>query len=408
MRIVIVDLHCNGFFLRNLEYIMNKRQSVRKHAFFIDAALNDGYEVLNYITGTSSGLWLGKNSLFLNRLEAKYILRKNGFWGKIKNITNQSEIRQDDLVIFYSHLDDSFDIRSTPGHKYCNVNHFFSMRSVNGVLLRDRLTKEDFEGYICEADVMNESAFFRKYLPVDKKIILMPYIAEMRFQREKTFQDRKNKAVALGSCGIESDLFMDVYGTKQLHPMRNELWLRRNKNIEQIDCMIEKIVSPKDYFKMRADENRFVKFSKRVFNHYYRNRNSPFRKNGRNAGYYNKDMVKLLNQYRMFIYPEEITGMPALGFVEGMSCGCAYIGLESPMYTNLGMKSGIHYIGYNGSYNDMIEKIRYYQIQNDELEKIAENGYRFVKENLTSKKVFRKFIEQLRTAEGVDAYDSGI
>lgn len=396
MRIVIVDLHCNGFLLRNFDHIVNKRKPVIKHAFLLKEALKEGYEVLDYITGTSSGLWIGKGSLFLNKLEAGFVFWKNGFRKKIRCITDKHEIRQDDIVLFYSHTDDKFDLSDTPGRKFCNVNHFFSMCSCGKNWLPDFLKPDRFEGYICEADVRSDSLFFRKYLPVaNKKMVLLPYVAEKRFQKTVPFAQRENKALALGSCSITVDLLADVYGTDQLHPMRNEILERKLENPEQIECMIERIVHPADLFATKEEDGKILKFSKRFCNHFYRSINSPFRQNGKNAGYYNKDMVTLLNGFKMFIFPEEVTGIPALGFAEGMNCGCAYIGVSGPMYEKIGMQPGIHYIGYDGNYDDLVEKIRYYQTHEDELEKIAENGYRFVKKNLTQKKVFRSFIEQI-------------
>lgn len=395
MRIVIVDLHCNGFLLCNFDKIVNKRLPLTKHAFFLKEALEEGYKVVNYITGTQSGLWVGKNSLFLNRLESAFVLKKNGLKNRVSCITDVREIADSDLVIFYSHLNDSFDLHAVPGHRYCNVNHFFEMKSAGGVYLPDFLPADDFEGYICETDVLQDSPFFRKYLPTEgKKMLLMPYVAESRFQRKKAFEERENRALALGSVGITSDMYREMYGTDQLHPMRRELLDRRKENTEQIVCMIEQIKHPNDILPANSRDGKVRKFIRRFVNHFYRTKNSPFRRNGKNAGYYHSDRVGLMNDYKMFVYPEEVTGLPALGFVEGMLCGCAYIGQESPMYAKIGMIAGRHYIGYDGSYDDLIEQIRYYQIHGDELQTIAGNGYCFAKEKFSSKAVFRHFIEQ--------------
>ena len=396
MRLVIVDLHCNGFLLCNFEHLIDKRWPLTKHRFFLEAALESGYEVLNFVTGSQSQLWIGKSVGILNKLEADYVLRRNGLKGKVQNIYRASDIRDDDIVVFYSHEDSGFDLTHTPGRKFCNVNHFFSMQSVYNIPLYDFLNPDAFDGYICESDVLNDSLFFRKYLPIeDKKMILLPYVAEERFEKNNNFNNRKNKALALGSCGIENELFQDVYGTKDLHPMRNCIWNNRDNNIEQVDCMIEKIEHEELPYKIKENENIVVRFLKRAYNHFSSTRNSVFRKNGKNAGYYNRDMVKLLNEYKMFIYPEDVTGVPALGFVEGMNCGCAYIGLDSTMYTKLGMIPGVHYIAYDGTYDNLIEKIKYFQSHTEELETIAENGYKFVKENFTKENVFNNFIRQL-------------
>lgn len=398
MRIVIVDLHCNGFILCTFEKIINRYRSVAKHAFFLDEAIENGYEVVDYVTGTRSYLWIGKELPLLNRWEAIYVIKKNGLKGKVSIITDVNKIREDDLVIFYPHLNASFNLCAVPGHKYANVNHFFNMTSTDrGIAWSDFLESKGFEGYICEADVLNDSPLFREIFPVNgKKMLLLPYVAKQRFERKTEYCKRNNKAVALGSFSQSHkyQLYKEIYGTEWLHPMRWEILQNKDRCQKQIECMIEELKFPEPYFEIGKNENGGIKFLKRVINHFFMAYNSPFRMNGKQGEYYSKDRVALLNDYKMFIYPEEITGVPALGFVEGMSCGCAYIGLDSPMYTKLGMKPGEHYIGYDGTYDDLLEKIRYYQEHGDELERIAENGYRFVQENLNAKTVFKRFIEQ--------------
>ena len=95
----------------------------------------------------------------------------------------------------------------------------------------------------------------------------------------------------------------------------------------------------------------------------------------------------------MFIAPEAAAGFPAALFVEGMACGCVYIGLENEMYSEFGMKSGVHYIGYDGTINDLIEKVSFYSNNYDELEKIANSGYEFAVRAFNPSAVHQKFIE---------------
>jgi glycosyltransferase involved in cell wall biosynthesis len=97
----------------------------------------------------------------------------------------------------------------------------------------------------------------------------------------------------------------------------------------------------------------------------------------------------------MFCSPEEINNMPGVGFVEGMACGCAYFGLNDPMYADLKMKPGIHYISHDGTIDDLIEKVKFYQKNQEKLEKIAAKGYRFVTENLNPEIVAKRFFSDL-------------
>ncbi|MDD9898253.1 MAG: glycosyl transferase family 90, partial [Candidatus Melainabacteria bacterium] len=100
-------------------------------------------------------------------------------------------------------------------------------------------------------------------------------------------------------------------------------------------------------------------------------------------------------QYMMVIAPEEIIGLPSISFVEAMACRCAYLGVDSEIYTNLGLEAGKHYIGYDGTLDDLLSKVKYYQEHTDELEIIAEAGYQFIRENLSDRVIKARFYRDL-------------
>jgi spore maturation protein CgeB len=106
-------------------------------------------------------------------------------------------------------------------------------------------------------------------------------------------------------------------------------------------------------------------------------------------------MVEKFNEYKMFLCPEEIVGMPGIGFVEGMACGCAYIGLDSDMYKCLGLVPGKHYIPYDGTLDDLRRKCMYYIYHTDEAEKIAKEGCAFVREHFNCEKVAGDFFNEI-------------
>ena len=107
-------------------------------------------------------------------------------------------------------------------------------------------------------------------------------------------------------------------------------------------------------------------------------------------------MVEKFNDYKMCLVGEEILGVPGIGFVEGMACGCAYIG-QTGMYEDLGMKEGIHYIGYDGSLDDLKRKISIYQLpeNQEELNKIAKTGYNFAKKMFQGSEVGKQLLNDL-------------
>ena len=90
-------------------------------------------------------------------------------------------------------------------------------------------------------------------------------------------------------------------------------------------------------------------------------------------------------------------GVPGIGYVEGMACGCAYIGLDSPMYRDLGLIPGVHYISYDGTKEGLKQVIEYYQQEEhqEELERIAKIGSEYVRENFMGNKVANNLLESL-------------
>ena len=112
-------------------------------------------------------------------------------------------------------------------------------------------------------------------------------------------------------------------------------------------------------------------------------------------------MVDKFNEFKMCLVGEEILGIPGIGFVEGMACGCAYIGQNLGYYEDYGMKEGVHYIGYDGTLEDLKSKIKYYQQpeHQEELERIANAGYEFAQTHFRGEVVAKELLEKLQKAQ---------
>ena len=111
--------------------------------------------------------------------------------------------------------------------------------------------------------------------------------------------------------------------------------------------------------------------------------------------YLSFDIVELYNDYKMCVVGEE-TELPGIGFVEGMGCGCAYIGQDLPFYRDIEMIPGKHFITYDGTAKDLKKKVSYYQKRPKELEKIAEEGRKFIQEKCNYKVVVRNFLKSIK------------
>ena len=116
---------------------------------------------------------------------------------------------------------------------------------------------------------------------------------------------------------------------------------------------------------------------------------------GRQKKYFSFDIVEAFNNHKIFISPEERVGLPSINFVEGMSCGCAYIGIDSQIYKDLGLVKEKHFISYDGTMNDLISKLNYYSNNDNLLRDIAENGYNFVISNFNKNVVKKVFLNDI-------------
>jgi len=230
---------------------------------------------------------------------------------------------------------------------------------------------------VSEANLLKTSGIFLKYYSgcAEENICILPFVPEERFKKTKPFNRRKNIACVFGSLNVFDGTqgylseFFRFYNVNTYHPMRKIIYENREAIRDCIDSFIT-LVSASG------------KTSPKNANKYYKS----------------FDIVEHLNEYRMAIAPEEIIGVPAIGFVEAMACGCAYIGRESPMYSDVGLISGVNYIGYDGTLCDLIEKIRYYQKHSAELKLIADAGVLYVNENFSPHVVVDRFVMKLRSS----------
>lgn len=217
---------------------------------------------------------------------------------------------------------------------------------------------------------------------------MIPFVAESRFQNTNSFEKRMNKALAVGRITYRTSAeFMAIYGDSCLQPIRRMIRDAAEQMTSYYDCVSNDYDEGHKGKKILNEDILVVKLYKNVWNKSHV---------GQQKSYFSFDMVEKFNQYKMFICGEEIIGVLGIGFAEGMSCGCAYIGCRKYDYAAYGMVEGIHYIGYDGTLEDLKRTIAYYQCHEDELEQIAKAGYAFAKNNFTPEAVTTKLLNSLR------------
>lgn len=242
--------------------------------------------------------------------------------------------------------------------------------------------------FLAESD-LTKNDYFRHYFPVVRHVHILPFVFTSRFKKIKPFDERSNKCFASGSMSVPSTpSYVRYFGANAaLQPMRKLIYDNQDtlKDIMDIymyphtDALGElKTIYTNDSFVARFMKWYMPASVLKKFFHYQ-------------LPYFRFDIVKKYNEYEMFMSPEERTGLPSLKILEGIRCGSVLVGIDHPMYTDIGFINGISYIAYReNDFNDMRQKIHYYQARPDQLEVIAETAYEFVAERFSPDSIARE------------------
>ena len=393
MRIVFVNLHTNEFLVKTASKYIFKQAVAMKHRYLLDYLINNPeIEVCSYInrhgTSIASHLpkWMMKILIACRFLESKWVLKKNGIYNQVTILKNIEEIRNSDIVIIYQlYANRCQELKSINAFKVVSLIHFFGSRA-NSKAIKGCSPHL----LINECDLKTHCELFKNFYSwFNQDIYVYPFVAEKRFQRINTFEKRKNKVFSTGTITYKHQPeFIETYGDPCDQPIRKYVKDNQNELKDIIDCYNSDFSEDSNKkMKTKSNENKLIRLIKAGYYKFFASQQKK---------YFSFNMVEKFNEYKMCLIGEEILGIPGIGFVEGMSCGCAYIGTRD-YYVDYGMKEGVHYIGYNGTPEDLKEKIYYYQQpeHQGELQQIAENGYQFALINFQGEIVAKRLINEL-------------
>ncbi|MGI5106000.1 glycosyltransferase family 1 protein [Treponema socranskii] len=377
MRVIFYNLHTNGFYVSTFQDIIFRRKVSTKHKYLIDYLMSKNIKLCCFISKKGSTIPFPFNKIFKGKiirfLECLYVFKKNRFPLKmIEIITSPSKIKDDDIILIYPHCTDIFeDFPITTGKKICHLIHFYGTPDET-----KWIKSVDCGSYLFDVQLDKYSLLFKKNLLPDfhAKYITHPMIFENRFISKKTFAERKNKCLAIGTITFcENQDFIDTYGDSCYQPHRKMIYEHSNELKKYIDNYTS-FYNETPLKKVSSSE----RFLSKVFKYFYNIKNAGQQKN-----YFSFNIVEKYNEYRMFICPEDVNGDYGIGTIEGMACGCAMIGINSGIFEDIGLVSGVHYISYNGTLDDLKEKISYWQKEENQkrLSEIAETGYLFIRDN---------------------------
>lgn len=258
----------------------------------------------------------------------------------------------------------------------------------------DALKESSIDLFLYESN-LNKIEFFQNYFSwFNGKCDILPFVPSERFQDIKPFKNRLNICLASGTIAEVTDIeFSSFFRTKYLQPFRKVIYEKgpsiKNYIYSIIDPISNEAYSPNLFEVIKYDiKSILIIFKKKL--------GIKVRDYSHDRSYYKLNIVDLFNDHKFSVIPEEIIGTPGISFVESMSCGNLYFGVLNHFYEDIGLISGIHYVSYDGSLEDLIIKIKYYQANLEEAEEIAKSGLNFVKENFTVDKsieVLKKYIK---------------
>lgn len=394
MRVVFVNLHSDWMLLRVAMVYVFKYSAAIKHGYLLKYLLEhpDEYEVCNYINDRGFSLYTNGSGLLMKILncfsgiENKITLHKNGIDNaRITVLRKPEEIRPDDLVVLYNVCGEGLrGMDEIKAFKVLSMLHFHGRKEEN-----DKISQAGIDCFFNEVDLSKTSEIFRKYYHIDKPWVIHPFVFAERFQNIKPFAERQNKAFSTGTITYKThEEFLSVYGVACNQPARK--FVKDNPEFfkDTIDCYSSDYLEDNPGKKINPGDNPVVKIYKKIYNRTHV---------GKQKKYFSFNMVEKFNDYKMCIVGEEILGVPGIGFVEGMACGAAYIGIDSPMYRDMGLVPGEHYIVYDGTKEDLRRVIEYYQQpeHQQELERIANRGCEFVRTHFNGRAVAESLVSRL-------------
>lgn len=386
-RIVFINLHGNEFLLKTLSKYLYKQSVAIKHKYLLDYLIKrEDIEVCSYINKRGFSLSYSTTNPLLQAfrfLEHKYCLQKNGIDSKkITVIKNEKELRNDDIVIIYQYYENQLLFNERPkGLLVDSLIHF----STDQAPIVQKLNPDIIYN---EASFQHGSKIFNHFYGWYKNLLItIPFVFADRFKIKVPFDERKNMAVSVGTVTYMHNI-TEFYGDPCAQPARKQIKIHAEELKDIIECRNSDYLEDDDKKEIKSSDNKFIGFYKRLYNRFH---------TGRQTKYYSFDMVDKFNEFKMAICGEEIMGIPGVGFVEAMACGCAYIGQKHGYYEDYGMQEGVHYIGYDGSLADLRAKIEYYQKPENQgkLSMIAKAGYDFVHQNFKGDLIAQRLVDRL-------------
>ncbi|OHA80173.1 MAG: hypothetical protein A2747_00920 [Candidatus Yonathbacteria bacterium RIFCSPHIGHO2_01_FULL_44_41] len=297
-----------------------------------------------------------------------YKHKLNPFSFRVVFSQNKLNTLADALVCFNgnSYLEENWPIK---GFKKLKVNHLMDYTFYPS--LSHEILKANGVDYVFGYNEHDKycNFFKEKYPSFIGRVIPVPFGFGERFKNIKLFEERKNKCLALGSVNSFDDPVHNIDALKET----NDFFLKRGEKFMH-----------KFRRMLKENEEKLKDIMDSKLPDYPQTKNFKY------------DIVKTLNDYKMFVNCESLQYFPSGKTFEGPASGSVLICSDHQCFSDLGFIDGVNCIKHREfDIDDFKKKVTYYLNNPDELKKIQQEGTRMVRDNFSHKKIAQYVHEKI-------------
>ncbi len=327
----ILNPHIIDFVAEPVLYKLAKRRALKKYGYLISESIKK-YGLVNILVDSATSGFIPMQvyvklpyllRLMLSKIEISWWKKRNNFTDAVKVFYKPSQIEDKKKLIFfaYKHYKNAKELAKTCAHFQTCVAHLSHYHN-DTKLLSEALKHIENIRLAADVNIVDNLYFKKSFSWYNKPIFILPFAVEDRFIEKENWQQRKNKALSVGTFHFLEESYLsgkapelkDFYEStkaKALHPLRRAIFEQKDALTEQVDCMNSPYIETKkgnSFWKFFAPKNMFAGQKK----------------------YFSFNIVDKFNEYKYAIVGEELmTGLPGIGTFEALACGCIVIGDKS-------------------------------------------------------------------------------
>ena len=327
----LLNPHIIDFVAEPIFYKWIKRRPLKKYGYLISESIKKYGHINILVDSGTSGFVPMKIYIqlpfflrkMLSKIEISIWKKRNAFGKEVCVFYSPEKIQDKKVLVFfnYKHYKNGDALIKSCSYFKHSIGHLSHYH--NSTALQSSVLKK-ISNIRLAADVdISDNIYFKKYFEWYKKnIFILPFAVEDRFVDNTKWETRTDKILSVGTFhyfeeeylegrnnGLEE--FYETSKAKALHPLRRDIFERKDQFKKEIDCMNSpylEVSTQKSIWKMLLPSNTFT---------------------GQKE-YFSFNIVDKFNDHKFVIVGEElITGLPGIGTFEALACGCIVIGDKS-------------------------------------------------------------------------------